>query len=264
MRILFFGDIMGGLGRAAVKKIIPQYKKRYKPDLILANGENLAHLKGMTPKTVKDVLDSGIDYLTNGNHFFGRKDVVEVVNKKMPIIRPANYPEDTLGQGYAIIKKGKQNILLINLLGRVFLRPTLDCPFRKAEDVLKKTKANLKKNIIIVDFHAEATSEKVAFGHWLDGKVSAVVGTHTHIPTADNKILSKGTAYVTDIGMVGASDSVIGAAKEGIIRSYLTQIPEPLISPQEGRVTINAVLIEIDDKNHLSKKIIRCDEEVLI
>ncbi len=269
MKILFFGDIVGRIGRRAIVKILPRLKKDLRIDLVLANGENMAHGKGVTIKTVKEVLDAGIDYLTSGNHFWSkREDVEKVLAAKMPIIRPANYSGRVLGKGWAIIKVEGTKILLINLLGQSFIKDeprTITNPFRRIDNILSQIKPRIK--IIIVDFHAEATAEKVALGHYLDGRISALVGTHTHIPTADERVLTNGTAYITDIGMVGAKESVIGAEKELIIERLVTSQhykPIKLEIPKHGRVLINAVLIEINKKTGLAKKIRRIKREVVI
>jgi len=208
-KILFFGDIVGKIGRKAIKKVIGDYKKKYSPDFIIANAENLAHGTGATESTLNEMLEAGINFFTSGNHIWKKKEIISVFEeKRIPLIRPANYPEGAPGQGYQLVEVGTKKLLVVNLLGRVFMKEDMDCPFRKIDEILKKySKENLSG--IFVDFHAEVTSENVAFGFYVDGRVSAVVGTHTHIPTADNKILPQGTAYVTDVGMVGARDSVL-------------------------------------------------------
>lgn len=252
MVILMFGDIVGKPGRRAVAKILPDLRKKHDPDLIIANAENLAHGIGITKKTVDFMLKTGIDVFTSGNHVFGKKEGLDLLaNKEYPILRPANYPPDVVGQGYQVFEVRTKKVLVINLLGRVFFQFDYDCPFRCADEILKKH----KEKIIIVDFHAEATSENEAFGFYLDGRVSAVLGTHTHVPTQDFKILPKGTAYVTDIGMVGTQDSIIGDKKEPIIERFLHQIPIKLEIEEEGSVEVNAVVVEIDDKTGRAKKI---------
>ncbi len=266
LKILFFGDIVGKIGREAIKKILPELKKKLKPNLILANGENLAHGAGVTKKILKEIKQSGIDFLTSGNHIWEKKEIEEIFQDpefKDFIIRPANYPEGLLGKGEQILVTGKFSLLVINLLGRVFIKENLDCPFRKLDQILEIYKTK-KLSGILVDFHAEATSEKNAFGWWADGRVSAVFGTHTHIGTIDAKILPKGTAYITDIGMVGAKDSIIGVKKDGPIKEFLTQIPQTFEIPEKGEVVINSVYLEINPKTKKATKIKRIDLETII
>ncbi|MBU1992455.1 MAG: TIGR00282 family metallophosphoesterase [Patescibacteria group bacterium] len=255
MKILFIGDIFGRPGRETVKRLLPNLKAKLKPNLIIANGENLSHGKGLTPENVKEMQDAGVDFFTSGNHVWkNKKGVDKLDDPKFPVIRPANYPPSVEGRGYEIIKDNKGNkVLVINLLGRVFMKDDLDCPFRTAAKILEET-INETLSAIIVDIHAEATSEKVALGHFLDGKVSAVLGTHTHIPTADARVLDSGTAYITDIGMVGPRDSVIGLEKETIVKQFLTQTPVKH-EVAESENTLCAVLIEIDPETAKAKSI---------
>ena len=264
MRLLFFGDIVGKIGRQALKKVLPGLREKFKPDLILANGENLAHGKGVTPKVISEVLLAGVDYLTSGNHFFSRREVEEVVKKKMPIIRPANYPLSSIGEGWALISKDKFKILLVNLLGKTFIeneRTILSHPFLKIEEILEKFP---EIKIRIVDFHAEATSEKNALFYWLEGKVSLLVGTHTHIQTADEKI-SSGTAYLTDLGFVGAKDSVLGIKKELSIDYLLGRTEKLRIeAPEKGEALVQGVFVKIDEKTGQAKKIKRINEKITI
>lgn len=260
MTILFFGDITGKMGREAIKKYLPKLKQTYQPDLIIANGENLAHGLGLTAKTLEEMLEAGIDFFTSGNHVWDKKDIYQIFsdNKlKDKLIRPSNYPPGAPGEGYKIIQINAYSLLVINLVGRVFFSENFDCPFRSLDDILGKTQRK-KIDGIIVDFHAEATSEKEAMGWYADGRVSAVVGTHTHVQTADEKILSRGTAYISDMGMVGPSDSVIGAEKESIIKMFLSQISQPIEpSAETGPYIINGVIIEINPKTKLAKSIKR-------
>lgn len=253
MTILMFGNVMGKPGRKAIAKTIPDLRKKYDPDLVIANAENLAHGIGITKKTVDYILEAGVDVLTSGNHVFAKKEGRDLlVNKKYPILRPANYPPEVVGRGHDVFEVRTRKVLIINLIGRVFFGLDYDCPFRCADEILEKYK---EEKIIIVDFHAEATSENKAFGFYLDGRVSAVLGTHTHVPTQDFKILPKGTAYITDIGMVGAADSVIGDKKESVLKRFLSQISTKLEIEEEGPVEVNAVVVEIDDKTGSAKKI---------
>jgi 2',3'-cyclic-nucleotide 2'-phosphodiesterase len=262
IKILFLGDIFAKIGRRAVIKTIPKLKKEYEPDLILANAENLAHARGITDTTIKEMLDAGIDFFTSGNHVWDKNDAYVLLGKKDPVvIRPANYPEGTIGLGEKIITIGIKNILVINLIGRVFFRDDFDDPFRVVDRILEKYK---KQNLaaIIVDFHAEATSEKRAMGFFLDGRVSAVIGTHTHVQTADEQILEKGTAYITDAGMTGSKNSVIGLDKRIIIKNFLSQINEPGEIHETGLAQVNGVYLEINPKTQKAVKIERVWKEV--
>ena len=265
MKILFFGDIVGKIGRGAIKKVLPQLKKELEPDLVMANVENLAHGKGVTKKTLREVKDAGIDIFTSGNHIWKQNEVFEIFQEKdCMLLRPANYPPNVPGKGYKIFEVGTRSILVVNLIGRVFFKDEFDCPFRKIDEILKEFEKKKNLSGIIVDFHAEATSEKVAFGWYVDGRVSVVLGTHTHIPTADGQILPQGTAYITDVGMVGAKESVIGVQKEIIIQNFLTQIGKSHEIPKQGICTVNAVLVEIDPETKRAIDIKRIDREVEI
>lgn len=268
MRVLFFGDIIGRIGRQAMIKILPELKKEFKPDLVLANAENLAHGKGVTIDTLKEVIAAGVDYFTSGNHFWSKEEEIEkVLAENLPIIRPANYPDSSSGHGYAIFEIKKEKILLINLVGRVFTKIekyNVSCPFKKAGEILAKFP---RVKIKIVDFHAEATSEKTTMGYYLDGRVSAIFGTHTHIPTADEQILAGGTAYITDSGMVGPKDSVIGVEKQIIIDHFLSDKlynPVEIEIPRKGIVVVNGVFVEIDEKTGKAIKIERIKKEIEI
>ncbi len=264
MKILFFGDVIGRIGRRAIAKILPELKKKYEPDLVIANAENLAHGFGVTAKTLGEMIEAGVEVFTSGNHIWDKSEVFEIMSEsKINLLRPANYPPGTPGLGYKIINIVTKRVLVINLMGQVFLRENLDSPFRKLDEILLNER-NEDLNAIIVDFHAEATSEKVALGWYADGRVSAVIGTHSHVPAADVKILPQGTAYVTDAGMVGARNSIIGDDKKNLIKRFVEQIPYPIEVPEEGPCQINAVLIEIDPKTKRAKKIKRIDEEVEI
>ncbi len=244
MRILAIGDIIGKPGRKAVRSILPGLRSEYNVNLVVANGENAAGGLGLTPTTAKEVFDSGVDVITTGNHIWAYKEIVPYLDNEPALLRPLNYPPSTPGRGY-LIKKG---VLVVNLLGRVFIGH-FDCPFRAMDQLLAELGTERKPpSAIIVDFHAEATSEKVAMGRYLDGRVSAVLGTHTHVGTIDVRILPGGTAYVTDIGMVGPVDSVIGDDPDSVINRFLTQIPSRL-SVGRGRVNFDAILVEVDENN---------------
>ncbi|MFH0951590.1 MAG: TIGR00282 family metallophosphoesterase [Patescibacteria group bacterium] len=248
MTILFFGDIVGKIGRKALAAVLPDYQKKYKPDLIIGNVENLAHGKGVTFKTLDELLDMGFDCFTSGNHIWKKKEVYEIMkDDKYPLLRPANYPEGTPGIGVLVLTVGARQILILNLQGRTFMLDEVADPFRTFDKLLAKHQSK-KYAAIIVDFHAEATSDKVAFGWYANGRASAVIGTHTHIPTADARVLDQGTAYITDVGMVAARDSVLGVDKHVIIKKFLTQLPAEHTLPETGEVFVNAVVITIDSK----------------
>lgn len=260
IKILFIGDIVQKIGRKAVAKILPEIKQELGIDLVIANGEHASTGMGINERGYKELISSGIDFITSGNHIWRKHDFIEKLNdKKMKIIRPANFPEGVPGRGYDTIKVKGVNVAIINLVGQVFLREESDSPFRKSEELLKKIKTKIK----IVDFHAEATSEKVSLGHFLDGKVSAILGTHTHIPTADERILPNGSAYVTDVGMVGPKDSSLGLEKDVIINRYLTGLPAKHTAAKEGLCTFNSVMVVID-KSGKSLSIERIDKEVMV
>lgn len=264
IKILMFGDIMGRIGRQAVDKILPKLKKEYKPDLIIANAENIAHGKGITERTINELIKSGVDFFTSGDHIWDKKEVIPLLeNKDSTIARPANYPRPSCGPEYKIAEVGTKKILIISLVGRVFMKADLDCPFKRFDDILEEVKRE-KLNAIFIDFHSEATSEIRAFGFYADGKASAVIGTHTHVPTADEQILENGTAYLSDVGMVGAKNSVLGLNKDDIIRNFLTQMKGDCELPESGEAIVNAVFLEIDSNNKKAKKIERINRVVKI
>lgn len=253
MNILFIGDIYGRPGRDTVKKLLKGYRERHKIDLVIANAENMHHGKGVSEENIKEMLSAGVDFFTSGNHIYKEKSILPFLDSKnLPLLRPANYPQGAPGRGSQIIECGlMQKVLIINLMGRVFMPAHLDCPFRVADRILEEAIAELGGNqefaAIFVDFHAEATSEKMALAHYLDGRVSAVIGTHTHVPTADARILPGGTAFQSDVGFTGPVDSVIGAEKKAIIEHFLTQVPVRHEVAQ-GPTVFNAVKLVIDDK----------------
>ena len=255
LKILFIGDINGRIGRKAVIKLLPQIKKEERVDFVIANSENSAHGSGITESIIKELQEAGVDYMTMGDHAFKNVKNLDVY-EKYPILRPANFSQDVPGEGCKIIEVNNKKILLINLIGRVFMKMDYDCPFRKINEILAKYPLPKKSlSAIIVDIHAEATSEKVSLGHYLNGKVSAVLGTHTHIMTADEKVTKEGTAYITDVGMVGAANECIGVDKENIIKTYFTQISYPHVIPEKGKAIFSSVLLEINNKNAKTKKI---------
>ena len=245
MKILFLGDIFGQPGRRIVKEALPALREELAPDLILANGENAAAGFGITPALVEELLDLGIAVLTSGNHIWDRKEIIPYLAEHADgrLLRPANYPPDAPGHGLYVGKTaGGVEFAVVNLQGRVFMA-TIECPFRTADALLEKIPASVK--IRIVDMHAEATSEKLALGWYLDGRVTAVVGTHTHVPTADETILPEGTAYITDLGMTGPYDSIIGIEKQAVIKKFLDQMPARF-EVAKGDTRLCAVLVEAD------------------
>lgn len=243
MKVLFIGDIVGKSGRQAISKLLPRILKSESIDFCIANVENAAGGLGVTPDVVFGLIDNGIDVLTSGNHIFDKKSVIEIIDKEDRLIRPLNYPSTCPGSGYNIsYLKGNVSVVTINISGRVFME-SIDCPFKVISEKLKDLGDSY--NIIIVDFHAEATSEKIAMGYYLDGKVSAVIGTHTHVQTADEKILPNGTGYITDVGMTAAFDSVIGMTKEKALARFLTKMPQKFeVAKKDKR--LSGVIIEID------------------
>lgn len=237
------GDIFGKPGRKAVKELIKTYRNQYELDFVIANGENAAGGNGITREIANELYNAQIDFITMGNHTWDNKEIFQFIDTDKKIIRPANYPPGTPGRGWAIVPLSNGlKIGIINLSGRVFL-PPLDCPFRVGERIVEEI--SKETHIIIVDFHAEATSEKIAMGWFMDGKVSAVVGTHTHVQTADERILPYGTGYITDVGMTGPHDSILGVKRDIVIQKFLTQLPARFETAQ-GVAQLNAILLEID------------------
>lgn len=252
MKILFIGDIIGRPGRLAVEKLLPGLVEEQQIDFVIANGENAAAGFGLTPAVLDNLFALGIDVVTSGNHLWDKKDILPRLKKEPRLLRPANYPPEVSGSSVGVYEdKQGRKVGVFNLLGRVFM-PAVDCPFRIADQVIVELKKETE--IIIVDMHAEATSEKIALGWYLDGRVSAVIGTHTHVMTADERILPQGTAYITDAGMTGAFDSVIGMEKEPIIEKFLTQLPTKF-EVAEHDVRFNGVVVEVDEHSGRAMKI---------
>lgn len=242
-KVLFIGDVIGRPGRVTVGKILPELKEKYRPQLVIANGENLAGGLGLTQGTAEELFSYGVDLLTTGNHIWDKKESLEYIDQEQRVLRPANYPQGAPGRGYTVVELGgSPPAAVLNLLGRVFMTP-LDNPFTAANRIISELRD--EANIIILDFHAEATSEKIAMGWYLDGQVSAVIGTHTHVQSADERILPNHTAYITDVGMTGPIDSVIGMDKDIVIRKFLTQMPARFEVPR-GDVMVCAVIVDID------------------
>jgi hypothetical protein len=264
LNILFIGDVVGKIGRLTIKSLLPKIKEQYQIDLVIANGENIAHGKGLTVLTVKELMNYGVDYLTSGDHCFDQKsNVEECFNSDLPVLRPLNYSDDAPGQGYSLIEVGQHKILLVNLIGRSFMKYNYNCPFRAAEKIINDF-TDEKISAIIIDIHAETTAEKIALKHFLDGKISALLGTHTHVPTADATITSLGTGYITDIGMTGYADGVIGVMSEPIIESFLTQTKIPHQLAATGQSQFNAIKLTIDPKTKQSLEIKLIQETITI
>ncbi len=241
-RFLFVGDLIGQPGRRALKRYLPRIRDKHAPDFIVANAENAAGGIGITEEVAAELLEE-VDVLTSGNHIWDKKEALPYLDREPRLLRPANYPPRNPGKGsYIIASKKGWKAAILNLQGRVFMEP-LDCPFRVADEEVEKLRAVTP--IIIVDFHAEATSEKQALGWHLDGKVSAVIGTHTHVPTADERILPRGTAYITDVGMAGGYRSVIGIRPEQAVARFLTARPQRF-EPEKHGLVFSSVLIELD------------------
>lgn len=254
MKILMVGDIFGRAGRRTFAELTPKIKAEKNIDVVVVNGENAAHGKGLTISTFNELLSGGADVITTGNHVWGNKEILEIIDREPFLLRPANFPEGTPGNGFCIFPYRAKNIGVINVMGRTFMQP-LDCPFICAEKIFEELKKQC--DIILVDFHAEATSEKVSLGYFLDGKVTAVVGTHTHIQTADERILPQGTGYITDLGMTGILDSVIGLDIESIVEKFVTCRQGKFLVPEKGTCIYCGVILEIDDATNKMKTIKR-------
>lgn len=241
-RVLFVGDIIGQPGRRALRRFLPRIREKYSPDVVMANAENAAGGIGMTEDVGTELLGH-VDVLTSGNHIWDKKEALPYLDREPRLLRPANYPPLNPGKGSYVFESPQGwKIAVLNLQGRVFMEP-IDCPFRVADEEVEKFRSLAQ--MIIVDFHAEATSEKQALGWYLDGKVSAVIGTHTHVPTADERILPRGTAYITDVGMAGGSPSVIGIRPEQAVARFLTARPQRF-EPEKHGLVFSSVLVELD------------------
>lgn len=254
MNILFVGDVVGSPGRDMVKEYLPKLKDKYRPQVTIINGENAAGGKGITEKIYRGFLEAGAQAVTLGNHTWDNREIFEFIESAKYLIRPANFPDNNPGKGIVYLKVNNDEVAVINLQGRTFLQPS-DCPFKKADELIEE--ARQRTPFIFVDFHAEATSEKQAMGWYLDGKVSAVVGTHTHVQTADNRILPDGTAFITDVGMTGPYDGILGVEKEAVLKRFMTNLPVRFEVPTEGRDQLSAVSVELDRKTGLARKIER-------
>ncbi|SHJ53187.1 hypothetical protein SAMN02745194_02797 [Roseomonas rosea] len=257
MRILFLGDVVGRAGRDAVTSRLPVLRRDLAADLVVLNAENASHGFGLAPDMARAFLDAGADVLTLGNHAWDRKEIVPFIEAEPRLIRPMNYPPGTPGRGATVVDvPGRGRALVMQVMGRLFMEP-LDDPFRAAQAELARHSlgANGSVQAVVVDIHAEATSEKLGFGHSFDGRVSLVAGTHTHVPTADHQVLEGGTAYVTDAGMCGDYDSVIGMQKGGASLRFWRKYPSERLAPAEGEATLCGVLVETDDATGLARRI---------
>ncbi|MCA9407165.1 MAG: TIGR00282 family metallophosphoesterase [Candidatus Omnitrophica bacterium] len=259
MNILCIGDIVGKPGRQAIEGVLGNIRKEYDIDFVIANGENSAGGSGLTSRMSRFLWKMGCDVITLGDHVWDQKELEGFLDKTDRVIRPANFPEGAPGKGWGIYQcSGGLKVGVINLLGRVFMRYHVNCPFRELQKIVDQIRK--ETSVIVVDFHAETTSEKVALGYFANGKVSAVFGTHTHIPTADERILSEGTAYITDVGMTGPYDSVIGQNKENIIARFLTSMPKKF-SVAVGEISVNGIIVKIDEKTGKALTISRLRKE---
>jgi metallophosphoesterase (TIGR00282 family) len=268
VKLLFIGDIVGQPGRNAVKILLPKLCEQHALDFVIANGENSAGGSGITPKTAAEIFSAGVDVITSGDHLWDQKEVMELLGSEKRFLRPLNYPAGTPGQGSGVFEvqrlkaKGQSpiSIAVLNVQGRVFMQPPLENPFLLAAEEVKRLRERTK--IIFVDFHAEATSEKIAFARFLDGQVSAVVGTHTHVQTADEQIFPGGTAYLTDAGFTGPHESVLGREIEPVVKRFLTGMPQRF-EVAKNRVLLHGAMIEIDDASGKAVKIQRVAEAVI-
>jgi metallophosphoesterase (TIGR00282 family) len=256
LNVLLIGDIVGKLGRRTVAAVLPELRRELSIDVAIANGENTAGGRGLTPSTAKELFHAGVDIITSGNHIWENREVYAMMDDPaVPLVRPINYPEGTPGRG--MLKR--DGLGVINAMGRTFMGIALEDPFRALDAALEQMR---DCRVIILDFHAEATSEKIAMAYYLDGRVSAVVGTHTHVPTSDTRILPRGTGYVTDLGMCGALHSVLGMETERVIERFLTQLPNRFNPVDSGPAVFNSVLISFDEDTGKAIRIERVDREV--
>ena len=256
MRLLFVGDVFGSPGRRALKPGLRLLRARHSPDLVVVNGENAAAGAGLTPETAEEIFRAGADVITSGNHVWDRKEVGPLLERNGRVLRPANYPDPAPGSGVCLLPAADATpVAVVNLQGRVFMA-AVDDPFRAMDAILHELQGRAR--VVLVDFHAEATSEKLAFGWYVDGRVTAVVGTHTHVPTADARVLPGGTAFVCDVGMTGPYASVIGMDKDVVVERFLTQRPFRMVPAEGGDVRVAAVLVECGDDGR-ARSIVRVD-----
>ncbi|GJL82899.1 MAG: metallophosphoesterase [marine bacterium B5-7] len=255
MLIFFAGDVIARSGRRALFQGLEELQSEEDIDFIVVNGENAAGGFGITRAVADEFFDNGVDVITTGNHVWDKREALDFIDDEPRLLRPHNYPHDTPGQGwYVAVARNGERVGVLCTMGRVFMHPDLDCPFRCADEILNKRPANVR--VTLVDFHAEATSEKTAMGWYLDGRVSAVVGTHTHVPTADERVLTQGTAYISDVGMTGCYNSIIGMKTESSLARFVSKLPQRL-EPAPGAATLCAVLIDVDDSTGKARSIRR-------
>lgn len=263
MRFLIFGDVVGRMGRRAIQEVMPELRQTYRPDVVLANGENLAHGLGMTERTFAEMTDAGVTLLTGGNHVWDKPEGVEILRRPdPPVIRPANYPAGAPGIGWKTLSVAGKTVLVVNLLGRVHMKDLVDCPFRTFDAILGSQER--PPDVTVVDYHGEVTSERNAFGWHVNGRATIVYGTHTHIPTADQRILPGGTAFVTDVGMTGARDSVIGVDPATVIPQYTTGIGQRFVWPETGVAWVHAIIADVDPETGRATHVERIYREVEI
>ncbi len=256
MRLIFIGDVVGRSGREAVARELPLLRERYRPDLVVVNGENSAHGFGITEDIFLGLLAAGADAVTLGNHAFDQREALIFIERYRNLLRPVNWPKGCPGQGSALIETASgRRVLVVNAMGRVMIEPGLDDPFPAVERELEACLMGRACDAVLIDFHAEATSEKMAFGHFCDGRASLVVGTHTHVPTADHQILPGGTGFMADAGMCGDFDSVIGMEKTEPLQRFLRKLPVERMKPAEGPATVCGVAVETDDATGLALRI---------
>ncbi|XSG83434.1 MAG: TIGR00282 family metallophosphoesterase [Methyloligella sp. ZOD6] len=254
MRLLFLGDLVGRSGRTAVIEALPGLRDRYKADFVVVNGENAAGGFGITEQILVELLDAGADVVTTGNHVWDQREALVFIERYDQLLRPLNFPPGTPGKGSGLFKaRNGQEVLVVNAMGRVFMQE-LDCPFRAVDQELEACGLARGADAIFLDFHAEATSEKESMGHFVDGRASCMVGTHTHVPTADHQILDGGTAYISDAGMCGDYNSVLGMEKEEPISRFISRIPSNRFGPAHGEATICGVALETDDATGLARR----------
>jgi metallophosphoesterase (TIGR00282 family) len=245
MRLLFLGDVVGRAGRDAVARYLPGLRERLALDFVVANGENVAHGFGITERTARDLYESGVDCITTGNHVWDQREIVATIDADPRLLRPINFPRGTPGRGIGVFTVGRRRVVVVNVMARLFMDP-LDDPFAAVDSVLATQRLGAGVDAILVDVHGEASSEKMALGHFCDGRASIVVGSHSHVPTADAQVLPGGTAYQTDAGMCGDYDSVIGMKKEAAVQRFVRKMPGERLSPAEGEGTMCGVFVELD------------------
>ena len=257
MNILMVGDIVGSAGRAVFARVVKRYRAENNLDFVVVNAENSAGGRGITAKIVKELLAAGADVITLGDHTWDQKELQQFILTESRLLRPANFAPGCPGSGLVTVPSAWGDVTVVNLVGRVFMKP-YDCPFRKVDQLLKET--NGLGNVVLVDMHAEATSEKIAMGRYLNGRVSAIVGTHTHVQTSDEEVLSDGTAYITDLGMTGAKDSIIGRDVDAIMSTFITGMPAKFSLAKE-KVMLEGVMIDVDRNTGKANSIVRIREK---